>query len=355
MKIGVLTYHRAISYGAVLQAIATRTFLESRGNDVYFVDYFPNYHQAKYRLFDIKEIFRINIIRSILYIYDSIRSYSVRKKRLRVFKPFIKEYIEPHCNPFDKYFDYDVVIYGSDQIWRKQPGLGMRFNPVYFGKGISPSAKKISYAASMGIINLNSNDESFLKQYLSNFSNIGVRESSLVTILGKLGIVATHNIDPTFLLSSTQWDELLQIKRIINEDYILYYKVAQGIDESKLEEFCSHKKLKLIKIYSYEYSNKSNYNPNPAEFLSLVKYASFVFTTSFHGLAFSLIYKKQFIVSCKVNSERITSLLDSINLRSRFVEPGDEFEDIYEHKIDYDSVFPVIETIIEDSKKFLLE
>ena len=354
MKIGILTYHRAISYGAILQAIATRSFLESMGNEAYFVDYFPEYHKEKYKLFNINSLIRKNVLMSFLYLYESISGYSVRKRRLHVFSPFVDKYIEPYCKTYDKSFDYDLIVYGSDQIWRKQPRLGMKFNPVYFGEGICSRAKKVSFAASMGIINLNTKDKLFLKKSLSNFKKVGVRELSLVEILGSIGISATHNIDPTFLLNRNQWDTILKTRRVVDGDYVLYYKVAYGINEAKLEKFCKQNRLKLIKVYSYEYSNKSDFNPNPSDFVSLVKYASFVFTTSFHGLAFSLIYRKQFLVACKANSERLTSLLKSINLQSRFVSIGVNFEDVYRQKIDYNIVEPCLETLIEKSKNFLL-
>lgn len=355
MTIGILTYHRAISYGAALQAIATRCFLESLGNEVYFVDYFPEYHRAKYKLFSLGKLKSINILKSFLYLYDSVFGYSVRKRRLLAFSPFIDEYIEPFCKTVDQSFDYDLVIYGSDQIWRKQPGLGNKFNPIYFGEGICSNAKKVSFAASMGIINLNAEDKLFLKQSLQNFNKVGVREQSLVDILESIGVSATHNIDPTFLLNRNQWDSLLKTRRIVDGDYVLYYKVAHGFDETHLERFCEQNRLRLIKVYSFEYRNKSDYNPNPPDFVSLVKYASFVFTTSFHGLAFSLIYRKQFLVSCKANSERLTSLLKSINLQNRFITNGGSFEDEFKKTIDYTIIEPCLETLIEKSKIFLLD
>lgn len=355
MKVGILTYHRAISYGAILQAIATRTYFESLGNEAYFVDYFPDYHRSKYRLFNISSLKRINVFRSLLDLYDSIAGYSVRKQRLRVFHPFIEEYIEPFCLAFDKFSDFDLIVYGSDQIWRKQPGLGMRFNPVYFGERICSQAKKISFAASMGIINLNADDKLFLKKNLSCFNKVGVRESSLQRALDGIGISATHNIDPTFLLNSNQWDLLLKTKRLIDGEYALYYKVGYGLDENKIEQYCARKKLKLIKVYSFEYSSKSDFNPDPSEFASLVKYASFVFTTSFHGLAFSLIYRKQFIVSCEANSERLKSLLFSLGLNGRFVNKEDVFEKVCEKAIDYSNIESCLDILIEKSKRFLLD
>ena len=46
MKIGILTYHRAENYGALLQAYALKEYLYTKGYDVAFVDYWPQYHIA---------------------------------------------------------------------------------------------------------------------------------------------------------------------------------------------------------------------------------------------------------------------------------------------------------------------
>ena len=44
MKIGILTFHRALNYGAFLQAYATKSFLGSNGFDAEMVDYWPKEH-----------------------------------------------------------------------------------------------------------------------------------------------------------------------------------------------------------------------------------------------------------------------------------------------------------------------
>jgi hypothetical protein len=43
MNIGIITFHRAHNYGAVLQCYALSQVLKHMGNDVEVIDYYPNY------------------------------------------------------------------------------------------------------------------------------------------------------------------------------------------------------------------------------------------------------------------------------------------------------------------------
>lgn len=354
MRIGILTYHRPYNFGATLQSIATRYFLTTNGHEVVYIDYFPSYHRDMYRLFNYKMLLTFNILRSIRYTYNSLKSYKIRRKRIRHYIPFIELYIEPYCQSYESTIVYDMVIYGSDQIWRKQPGIGS-FNPIYFGEGNIRTKKKVSYAASMGDMTLDEKDKLYLEQKLCKFDKIGVRESKLGSILCNLGINATCNLDPTFLLTSTQWDNILRTKRLIDSDYVLYYKVSPGFDDSIIQNYCNKHNLKLIKVYSLGNYKESDYDPDPSEFVSLLKYAKFVFTTSFHGLAFSLIYKKQFLASCSTKSERLINLLSSLDLEERFADGKCNFEKLINHEIDYNVVNSKLSALIEDSKHFLLD
>ena len=146
MKIGILTYHRANNYGALLQAIATRTILEKMGHDVSYIDYWPDYHKRKYDIFSINK-FRIG---KFNYIKTILLYYSVLKKRIQTFNSDIDKYIQPYCTDDTQ---FDAIIYGSDQIWRKQSELG-DFNYVYFAASPYKAPLHIAFAASMGNVDL---------------------------------------------------------------------------------------------------------------------------------------------------------------------------------------------------------
>lgn len=153
MKIGIVTYHRTLNYGAVMQSLATRFALEEMGHEVYYVDYWPDYHRRLYECFSFRRFVRcIFKFHAVSYLKMSVW----KKRRHDNFDVFFKRYIYPYCRPIDE--NYDVVIYGSDQIWRKQIAL-RTYNPFYFGKNDINTKHHVSYAASMGILPDNGTDK----------------------------------------------------------------------------------------------------------------------------------------------------------------------------------------------------
>ena len=354
MKIGIITYHRSYNYGATLQAIATRVFLAKNGYNVFYIDYFPDYHKSMYQLFDKVGFEHMGLYARIKYLKSFIKHYKEKKKRISVYDPYVKEYIEPFCLKTEMNI-YDAVIYGSDQIWRKQTGLGNKFNPYYFGDNDIKCDINISYAASMGNMNLSEKDKVFLHSTLSKFKCIGVREKSLFNLVHSLNLNnISLTIDPTFLLEANEWDKILFTKRLINASYCFYYCVRSSFRDRDVNEFCRAKGLKLIRVNSFHHPKGSNYNPNPSEFVSLIKYADYVLTSSFHGLAFSVIYKKEVIVSLKSNSERLLTLMDNIGIVDHFLSPHVSIPTDL-NKIDYDKVYGLLDDWKVKSKEFLLQ
>ena len=325
MRIGILTYHRSNNYGALLQGVALRYVLQEMGHDAYFIDYWPNYHYEMYALFPPKLIIRNVLGLHARYLWRLVRDCSRRWKRIKHFRKFISENVRPYMAKYSKKEEFDVIIYGSDQIWRKQGGLGGKFNPVYFGENILTTKNHVSYAASMGIIDLSDEDKSFLKSSLSRFSKISVRESSLNDAIVSLGLKSEVVLDPTLLLDSHQWDKLLSTdERPINEKYVLFYQImGKSFDEDKIKAFAAERGLRYVKLAGGVSKKQAGVldNESPETFVSLVKHADFVFTSSFHGLAFSIIYNKQFFASYSANAGRAESLLNSLCLSNRLLEP----------------------------------
>lgn len=339
MKIGILTYHRVYNYGATLQAVALRLFLEKQGHEVSYIDYYPDYHRAAYRAFRIQDLQKKSLREKLYGLYLNLKHYNSRKARAKVYEAFLDKYIVPYCAKREDE-QFDVIVYGSDQIWRKQPGMSYHFNPVYFGINGYIATRHISYAASMGGIHLNSSDMTFLKDNLTRFAYVGVRERDLYDILLPLGLShLKQNIDPTLLLEAVEWDTAMQTRRVIDQPYVIYYKVREGFNEEKIEKWCRDNNKLLIKIMPFDTPKGSSLNPTPADFISLIKYSEMVFTTSFHGLAFSIIYKKDVYVTVNSNSERMRGLMGTLGMGDRFVDanfvipasiPSINYEIVYE-------------------------
>ena len=322
MKIGILTYHRSHNYGALLQGIALREVLARAGHQATFIDYWPAYHRHMYALFSFHRMMsRKGFGGKMRYLKICIVNYKNRKKRKINFDAFIKENVEPYTSSMED--NYDVIVHGSDQIWRKQPEINT-YNPVYFGKHQIKSNRKVSYAASMGILPERESDKQQLKSILSYLNSISVRESDLLDMADSLGFTeARQDIDPTLLLTSDDWIKMFNLKKSKSEEkYALYYKIKDSFDVSSLQRFAESRGLKLKIIYSTAVGQDTDseiMTAGPKQFLELMYNADFVFTSSFHGLAFSLLFHKPFLASFTNNAGRAASLLSTLNLADYLV------------------------------------
>ncbi len=327
MKIAILTYHRSQNYGALLQAVALREALREMGNDVYFIDYWPNYHKNLYKNLDWG-LLRLPYGKESLYIFArSLILYRKRKKRSEAFNQFISKYILKTITPYDKSEKFDVIVYGSDQIWRKQKGLNWKFNPVYFGENILSAKRSISYAASMGIVHSSSQDKDFIRERISKFDTVLVRENSLRLLLQDCGIKSEVVLDPTLLLDAHKWEEMFGLKQDESSDYLLFYNLQFGsIDYHAVKEYAKRRNLKIKVISGEPIINKDRdiefvENADPERFLRLIHGAKVIVTSSYHGLIFSLIFNKEFFAVFQENKDRANSLLNELSLHERMLPP----------------------------------
>lgn len=353
MKIGILTYHRSHNYGALLQAIALKKVLNDMGHEATFIDYWPIYHRHLYAKINFAYLKDLGYRGKYRYIKDCLKNYSYRCQRIANFNSFISEYIEPYVSRMNE--TYDVIIHGSDQIWRKQPEW-KKYNPIYFGKHNIKTKRKISYAASMGQISSNEEDKETLREYLSCLSSISVRETDLKEFVETLGFVCYQHIDPTVLLTGEEWKKTIGIKPENEGKYVLYYHLLpDSFDYDQIESFAREKGLGLKVIYS-EAMRKNTVEQittgDPLVFLHLIYNAAFVFTSSFHGLVFSLLFQKPFYAAFAYNSGRAKSLLDMLGLSDRLLDPC-SYVPNDDHEIDFCKVNSVLNDLRKKAIDYL--
>lgn len=319
MKIGILTYHRSYNYGAIFQAVAIRFVLQQLGHEVFYIDYFPDYHRMVYALPQISKRFCIRHPRAALYFY---RDKSLKLWRKLKFEQFEKKYIYPYCSSIKD--NYDLIIYGSDQIWRKQPYINA-YNPFYFGKNELKAKKHIAYAASTDKIPDKEEDIKEFKQLLSYLDRISVRESDLLNSIREMGYYdAKCVLDPTLLLTCHQWDNVIPTKKKDDDNYILLYELQNAFDFDEVNQFAKEMGCTVKVIVGkafYTKDKRFHTTCAPQEFIDYFRNAKYVFTSSFHGLAFSIIYHKEFYASFNVNSHRAVSLLKEIGCSNRLLLP----------------------------------
>ena len=361
MKIGILTYHRAHNYGAMLQAYALRTYLHNQGHDVEFIDYWPDSHNKQYTLF--KPIRGKSLYFKILNIISDSVTLIRRTIRMNKFNNFRKKHLG--INDSIKYTTnkepiierYDCVVVGSDQIWRTQEyeGKHVGIDPMYLCTNIPNTTRCISYAASMGIISLTSEDEHVIRTSLKNFNTILVRENSLKQLVESLGYSAHVVLDPTLLLTKQQWDQLIPSHRYSQKPYVLFYEVMpsqEALAFAKKKALSLNCELLIMDsiIHTLPRKNHISY-ASPIEFMHAIRDAEFVIATSFHGTAFSIIFEKQFItIGLKKNADRVKTLLQQVGIPEQYQDLPIETS-----KINYKEVNTTLQTIREHSQQLLVK
>jgi len=318
-RIGICTlYYKNRNYGANLQAYALRMVLESLGNETELIAYYNNtkFHGV---LSYIKQKMKR---RSCISEEIAIRNAAVDQFNQDI--PHSKLY---YSNTIDAAnAEYDCFITGSDQVWN--PDWINCYMALEF---VAPEKLTASYAASTGRILLNDMQQRKLKSALEHTQFISIREKVSIPALEMLtDKEITYVLDPTMLLTAKDWDEICS-ERLIPEEYLFCYFLGDNENLRKVaREYATVNKMKLVTLpflnASYRkiddgFGDYALYDVSPKDFLSLVKYASFVLTDSFHTAVFSHIYEKPFAVSGGKDNEmgcRMESLTDLFGTSNRY-------------------------------------
>lgn len=331
MKIKTITCHHVYNYGATLQAYALQHYLEELGHEVEIIDYRLPTH-VRYELFTpYPEGMAYNIIKKIPFLRFFVTPYKNRKMlstwgRKKSFDDFDKKFLHISKGVYRTYEELrkakitaDVFIAGSDQIWN--PIFINGTDPGYYLDFGDRGVKRISYAASFGVSEICDKQADFVKEKLSSFSHLSVRELSGVEILRKIGLKAVKCVDPVFLLNKDEWGELKVAKRLPYK-YIMVYDFHHE-DENMIGFVKRLSKEKGLKVLSINDTDNATYadiqinDAGPREFLSYIENADFVVGNSFHATAFSLIFNKRFAtfpLKTLPNKDRMVDLIHSVGL-----------------------------------------
>ena len=357
MKIAIITWIRHNNFGTVLQAYALQKVVNSLGYDNAIIDDDQFIRNLKWPFFirQLKHLI-INLLKGVSY-------YLAKYKSDKLFISFKAKYINvdktsQHKSELDN--NYDIFIIGSDQIWNP-----LNFNSYFYAD--FTNKPKISYAPSLGICDeYPTAIKDQVASLLSSFKAISVRETKgkalLNTIYDKPIFVA---LDPTLLLTINEWNSLTTTKSPFKSEYILCYLLTYNEAYLHWVRLQADKQQKMLVIIAN--LPKMNrfadvyYPAGPQEFLSAIKYADFIYTDSYHGTIFSIIFEKEFITlkrfydGDKINQNyRLEHLFQLLSINDRFLSEKDLAEKI-PGKLDYGKIMKTIEIERLKSKTFLNE
>ena len=377
MKVGIITIHKSPNYGASLQAYGLYSFLKSQNIECEIIDLLrpthSEYIQSKsylpYRKQNIGLIKRIKRYSSnILKKQSRIKTLTpIAQRKFDAFNSNI-QYSKTYYSIDELYEDppqYDIYITGSDQLWN--PTIGFCIEP-YFLTFVNNGGRKISYATSVGISELENHEKSDFSKWLADYYSISVREESAVSLLSPLvSQKITQVCDPSFLLVPDQWKSKM-IAPTINEPYLLLFTLGYN---KTLLDFCqrlsseSGKKLVYLCLYIPNTNISAEYiavnNAGPQEFLGYIANADMVITNSFHGTVFSLILGAgnvfSHVPSTPKRGKRITDLLETYNMSNHVL--GDDltvsFQDLESRKMDKKAIDIITGKERKRSQAYLLD
>ena len=359
MRSFTVTLHHSNNYGALLQAYALQRVQQEMGIDNVIFEYpyrdgfysrvdlrspksafsaiYHNYHKRLHK----KEIIRRN---------ESFKRFHAQRMKLsRVYASM--DELRKHD------IDADVLITGSDQVWRfsgNQEFIPARF--LDFGRD---SARRFSYAASMEKAHYTDEQKEKVKGWLSRFQGISLREGSARDYIEKItGFSAQRVLDPVFLPDRAEW-ERIAISPKEDEPYILCYQVqrCERMQEvvDTLKKRTGYKTIAVLpESKKYIKTDVSRFDVSPEEFLGLYQNASVVVTGSFHGTAFGLIFDKPcYAIARSSGSNRIRELMRLAGADDFLIDAGKEIPQCKE--FDSSTVHACIESEREISLGYLRE
>lgn len=357
-NVGIITFHEALNYGAVLQAYALKEVCQDFGCEAHIVDY--NYGGIEEKIAPVAKFLALpNKKTALPGLVRGLLGYFGDKKRERAFASFRMNYLNEsapcRCPEDISALGYDILIGGSDQIWNR--GVTQyRYDPVFF-MDFDTDARKIIYGASAEDVPFSGEkEESFVKALEGLQGTVSIREKRLADYVKQLtGKEYPVVLDPT-LLAGREFLDTIAIPEPPAEDYILLYQIdsnpASDICVKTLEQHfgCRAYTMTVPRLGDC-YGRRGT--AGPEEFLALLKGARFLVTNSFHGIALSLLMHKQFFVYENGGvMSRIDSLLELAGLQNRKVKLVADIDP--EYGVDYAAVDRRMEAARQESMAFLV-
>jgi hypothetical protein len=362
LKIAISTLVGYFNYGNRLQNYALQEVLKDLGNNVVTIrDYtdIQQHRSLKERIItSLRDRSFAKKLFSKMNFNEKQKNKKMDSERECVFRKFTDEYInesgffiDQGTKDFSFDDEFDCYVIGSDQVWNYSFPTFSELNFVSYS-----NKPKISYAASFGVDAIPDSYKSLYRKGLDKLSYISVREYAGKDIVKSI----IHKdvdvvLDPTLLLSKSKWEKLIKNSVVYKKRYILTYFLEEVSEDDKkyIYGFAKSKNLEVKRLYCRR--DTDNWSAGPKEFVNLISQCEMLFTDSFHGSVFAIIFEKQFEVFSRngygpsMNS-RIETLLNDFNISDRWHSSNNK-----EKKIDYSEVKKILQNKREKSFNYLNE
>lgn len=365
MHVGKITLDGDFNYGNKLQNYALQEFLlkyvercDTVFHDVRYSK-IPNpvtwgWKEIVKKLINWKD-FRTKLQGNIIG-RNAIRQYRFRR--------FDDLYIHTTYSFVDLYHSQlaqicDYIIVGSDQVWNPY----FLENPEAMFLPFIEKDKRIAYAASFGISDIPSQWKDKYAKWIDEMHAISVRERRGAEIVKELtGRDVPVLVDPTMLLTTEEWNQIARKPLWLesNTPYILLYFLGEMPKEARaaVQKLAEEKHLAVIDLMDWH--NLNWYTSDPAEFVYSIAHADLIYTDSFHGTVFSILYQRPFVICDRQLSDsehcmnsRIDTLLSLFHFEERFGTEANHYALQDPMHIEYPDVEGILNRERERSADFL--
>lgn len=368
MRIGIATFQWSYNCGSILQCIALRDTVAARGHEVDVINFSSPVQRRIYSVFYPWSCAK-NIVKNIL----CVPGRKVIANHYHQYCSYIRTQFGYSNDPMsssdelrEKLPRYDALIAGGDQVWNVNCD---DFSTVYF-LDFSDDAYKFSYSPSLGAtdINLSSKSDQYA-QLLNRFDGLSCREPNgkrrLEQLTGRDVVLA---LDPTLLLSAEEWRSRTTGDVLFDpKGYIFYYAFSYSkANNMRIQEIAEQLGLPVVVIDAKQWFIKRLFRfknfvlsdeTGPNVFLKYMDGAKYVVTTSFHGTAFSILYRKQFcyinIPTHDADDDRTSFLVERLGLMDRFIPVESLSVDLLDKPINYDAAYEVLDSLRTSSRDYL--
>lgn len=355
MKIYILTINDVNNYGNRLQNYALTELLSNYGEVSTFthipnIDSFSSY--LRFRLGPFKSFLKKLIYRN----FKSSRALLFQRVKKNI--DFSSQRIDDAglltvFSVGKKVFDLSsVCVIGSDQVWNfhwlSKNDLALRLGTFFPGK-------IISYAASFGISNVDEDVIPIFRRGLARLQSISVREDDGLKLVKKIsGLEASLVLDPTLMLSSDKWLQVIENSVPDDDSYVLTYFLGRPSDrqERDIQIYAKTHGCRIRRMLDLR--DEETYVAGPQDFVELFSKAQYVFTDSYHACCFSILFHKQFTVFNRAGmtgkssmNSRMETLFRLFDLDSVMMDSG------LAPEIDYEKVDRLLEQHRRESQDWL--
>lgn len=341
MKIGIITFHWAENYGAVLQCYALQSYFEDEGHEVEIINYQP----FSFGLYYLSLLFHPQLLLRLSKIHKRKQKQTYLDIFRRSYLHLTKRYYT--CTQLQNaHLEYDMIISGSDQVLNPSFTVNgeNRPTPTYyipFG-----NCKKIGYALSFGCTDYPTDAKEYAGKWIQNFDAIGIRENTGIGVLNQLGYKNNQQVvpDPTILYYRNLFQRLSLKQRAITNYcvYVLRHRLDFGSED-------------------FNYIDEEHKPVNMETWIESIIFSKGLITNSYHGMIVAILNHIPFVALLETNAgkgmnDRFYTLLDNIGLNDHVQHidsKTDTFFKIIAQPIDWENVDRKIELLSGRGREFL--